>query len=55
MAKKRNPKSLKKFIRQEKARIRRELLDDRKQEGLIKDLYQKISSKKEEKEKNKTG
>ena len=36
------PKSLRKFIRKEKARIRREVLDLRKQEELISALYQKI-------------
>ena len=36
------PKSLRKFIRQEKARIRREVLDLEKQEELVGELYQKI-------------
>jgi len=36
------PKSLRKYIRMEKARIRREVLDIKKQEELINDLYQKI-------------
>ena len=42
MAKKRLPKSLRKFIRREKARIRREILDVKKQEELIQKLYQKF-------------
>jgi len=36
------PKSLRKYIRKEKARIRREVLDLKKQEELISELYQKI-------------
>lgn len=36
------PKSLRKFIRKEKARIRREVLDLKEQERLISELYQKI-------------
>lgn len=36
------PKSIRKFIRKEKARIRREILDLREQEKLISELYQKI-------------
>jgi len=43
MGKKRLPKSVRKFIRREKARIRREVLDLKKQEQLIKELYQKYS------------
>lgn len=35
------PKSLRKFIRQEKARIRREILDVKEQEKLIEELCQK--------------
>ena len=37
--KKRIPKSLRKFIRREKARIRRQFLDTKKQEEAIKELY----------------
>ena len=37
------PKSLRKFIRKEKARIRREVLDIKEQEKLINQLYEKIS------------
>jgi len=37
------PKSLRKYIRQEKARIRREVLDIKEQEKLINELYQKPS------------
>jgi len=45
MAKKRLSKSLRKFIRREKARIRREVLDRKEQEKLIEELYQKITFK----------
>ena len=40
--KKKLPKSLCKFIRKEKARIRREVLDLKEQEKQISDLYKKI-------------
>ncbi len=40
--KKKLPKSLKKHIRREKARIRREQFDLKKQEELIKELYKKV-------------
>jgi len=43
MKKKRLPKSLRKFIRKEKARIRREVLDIKEQEEKIKELYQKFN------------
>jgi len=43
--KRRLPKSLRKFIRKEKARIRREVLDLKKQEELIDELYQKTLEK----------
>jgi len=43
--KKKLPKSLRKFIRQEKARIRREVLDLKEQEKLIQELCQKIFGK----------
>ena len=43
--KRRLPKSLRKHIRQEKARIRREVLDIREQEKLIQELYQKFFEK----------
>jgi len=36
------PKSIRKFIRKEKARIRREILDLKEQERLIQELYQKF-------------
>ncbi len=36
------PKSIRKFIREEKARIRREVLDLKEQEKLINELYQKF-------------
>lgn len=40
---KRLPKSVRKFIRIEKARIRREFLDLKKQKELINELYLRIS------------
>jgi len=43
--KKRMPKSVRKFIRREKARIRREVLDIKEQEKLILELYQKLLKK----------
>jgi len=42
MKKKRLTKSTRKFIRQEKARIRREVLGSKKQEELIQQLYKKF-------------
>ncbi len=39
------PKSLRKHIRREKARIRREFWDLKEQEKLIKELYQKFLKK----------
>jgi uncharacterized membrane-anchored protein len=42
MKRKRLPKSIKKFIRKEKAHIRREVLDVEEQERLIQELYQKF-------------
>ena len=41
-------KSLRKFIRREKARIRREVLDTKKQQELIRELHQKFISKNKE-------
>ena len=46
---KRLPKSVRKFIRKEKARIRREVLDLKKQEELIDELYQPFIKKDENK------
>lgn len=40
MVKKKISKSFRKFIRREKARIRREVLDVKKQEELINKLYE---------------
>jgi hypothetical protein len=37
------PKSVKKFIRSQKAQIRRQFLDVKKQEELIKEMYNKIN------------
>ena len=45
--KKRLSKSIRKFIRQEKARIRREVLDIKEQKELINELYQKFFKKDE--------
>ena len=39
------PKSLRKYIRKEKARIRREVLDIKEQERLIQELYQEFFEK----------
>ena len=36
-------KSVKKFIRTEKAQIRRQFLDAKKQEELIKEMYNKLN------------
>jgi len=37
------PRSIRKFIRKEKARIRREVLDLKEQEKLIKEIYQRFA------------
>jgi len=42
MERKKLPKSIRKFIRLEKARIRREVLDLKEQERQIQQLYKKI-------------
>ena len=49
MKRKKMPRSVRKFIRQEKARIRREVLDTKKQEELINQLYQRFLKKNENK------
>ena len=49
------PKSLRKYIRKEKARIRREVLDLKGQERLIQELYKKISKNYENKRDIQTG
>ena len=41
MAKRKLPKSIRKYIRKEKARIRREVFDIKEQKRLIKELYEK--------------
>lgn len=46
MKKKRLPKSLRKYIRQEKARIRREVLDTKELEEKIQEIYQRFFKKK---------
>jgi len=43
------PNSLRKFIRREKARIRRRVLDEKKQKELIKEMYIKIGKNNENK------
>ena len=53
--KKRLPKSIRKYIRKEKARIHRDVLDVKEQKKLINELYQKISkNNKIKKDENKT-
>jgi len=42
MVKKKLPYAIRKYIRQEKARIRREVLDLNKQKELIEELYKKF-------------
>lgn len=49
MKKKKMPKSLRKYIRKEKSRIRREILDIKEQGKLINELYQKFFKNKENK------
>jgi predicted small secreted protein len=49
MNQKRMPSSFRKYIRKEKSRIRREVLDLKKQEELIKGLYLKFEPEKVEK------
>jgi len=48
MKPKKMPSSFRKYIRKEKARIRREVLDLKKQEELIKKLYLKFEPEKRE-------
>jgi hypothetical protein len=43
------PKSLRKYIRQEKARIRREVFIIKEQKELINEIYQKLLKKDEDK------
>ena len=47
--KKKLPKGIRKYIRKEKARIRREILDLKEQERLIQELYKKFSKNYENK------
>ncbi len=49
MAKLRLAKSQRKFIRREKSRIRREVLDLKKQRELINELYAKLIKKNDDK------
>ncbi len=51
--KKRLSKSIRKYIRREKARVRREVLDLEKQKKLIDELYKSFSKKEDKKIKNK--
>jgi len=44
------PNSIRKFIRSEKARIRRDILDPKKQEEMIKDVYNKLLNKQSDQE-----
>ena len=53
MPKTRLPKSIRKYIRKEKARIRREVLDIEKQEELIQQLYEKFLKNNPSNSKNK--
>lgn len=53
--KKRLPKSVRKYIRKEKARIRREVLNLEEQERLISELYKKFLKKNENKRNSQTG
>jgi hypothetical protein len=48
MERKRMPNSLRKHIRLEKARIRRQVLDLKEQKRLIDELYKKLIIKKDE-------
>ena len=43
---KRKPKSVRKFIRTQKAQIRRQFSDAKKREELIKELYNKVNKEK---------
>jgi hypothetical protein len=49
MERRKMPRSIRKFIRREKARIRREVLDIKKQGELIAELYKKIVKEDENK------
>jgi hypothetical protein len=42
--------SIRKFVRSEKARIRRDILDPKKQEEMIKDVYNKLLNKQSDQE-----
>ena len=55
MPRKRLPKSQRIYIRREKARIRREVLDLKEQEKLIHELYQKKFKNNKIKQKTKDG
>ncbi|MEA3293263.1 MAG: hypothetical protein U9P88_02285 [Patescibacteria group bacterium] len=44
MGKKNKPNSIRKFIRKEKARIRRDVLSIKEQDNLILELYKKINT-----------
>jgi len=48
MKRKRMPNSMRKYIRLEKARIRRQFLDLKEQNRLIEEMYKKLQIKKNE-------
>lgn len=50
MSKKKLPKSVRKHIREEKARIRREVLDPERRQELINQLYDKFLKQKDKNE-----
>lgn len=52
MAKRKIPRGLRKYLRKEKARIRREFFDIDKQQQEIKKLYQKVFKDKDNKIEN---
>jgi len=52
MVKRRLPKSLRKFVRKEKARIRREVFDIKEQEKQISEIYERFRPQKQTKNKN---
>ena len=54
MGKKRMPKSIRKFIRKEKARIRRDVLDIKEQGDKITQLYQRFLKTKDKDKPKKT-
>lgn len=53
VGRKKLPKSIRKYIRREKARIRREVLDVKEQKKLIEELYKKFMPQQLKEKKNK--